>query len=1107
MQTAPSWWAYLFGSPHKTEYRFIIDGRIYDASHIMGVPVIEKPLMQEPTFGRCCTGSLTITILPIDGVEIPKAAEVSVDCRLVSDDQTRSTAWVPQGRYYVASRSITGKKITLNCRDKMILTGQTYTDKTQYEEWPQKMTVVLDEILDILGVELDSRTYINPAYTVDYPNEDSPIAEILGMIAAAHGGSFIMTESGKLRLVVFPDTGTSVMHLNRAYMEMQLYSHGARSISRVTLSDIADNIYTTGDDTGIEISAACDYATQQIANAIGANLIGHAFQGYLIRGAYINPLLEIGDTFTAVFQGVTYNLIANSITITCSKLYTAVLENGVEEDDEEEYPYQDISNIRNDRKSGAYISSLKSYFGNRINRAEGFVSELVHNGNPVARLVANGETFTMQKLDETGAWVDCIYFNTTQSRYEISGDVKVEGAITSEDLSTGGRTTINGANISTGSIQTDQVTIEGSTFFRWDGENIYIINPRDTNQQIHIGAYDGANLGIGYTKDGGETWSTAMDFNGLHFTSGDYSKVYVSETEPTGGQYNVGDIWLESAPATKWGKLHEEYTWGEVKEKLWQEYVRRNAVNQYYWDGEHWILANDYSTEFEELHTEINQNRGEIQLLAQHTERNIQDVNTRVSEAEQKITPEAITNTVTSSTVYRNTIDGLNGSVDKLDKTINGNQGVLSRLQSAEQKITPEAITNTVTASTTYRSDIGGLNTRLNSAEQKITDEAITSTVTSSTAFTNLQNTANAKCKTYAQTTAPSGSGLATGDLWIDTDDSNKLYRYNGRTWDVVRDTQIALNKTAIEQNSKEIELRVEESTLTGQYLTSKINLTSNTASIDASHIDLKGYVTAADGRFSIDQNGYLKCSGAEVNGKFSAGYWTFNSVGAIYDDKNGKQIYLTVQNNTQGELRAFVYTDGAPMVVGVAEGYTLRLEGEWTRISAYTCDDSVIVSSYDSMVQDSSHVYEEICLYPQSAGGSYGDNQGYGRTSKGNIGTINKRWDVLWARIIHYSKLYDASSRSVKHDIKPMQDFGPIIDQLQPVSFVYNEDMGEGDDTRYGLIYEDTLPILPEICYAPPEEDLKKGERVGIEYNRLIPILLNEIKSLRARVKALEER
>ena len=39
--------------------------------------------------------------------------------------------------------------------------------------------------------------------------------------------------------------------------------------------------------------------------------------------------------------------------------------------------------------------------------------------------------------------------------------------------------------------------------------------------------------------------------------------------------------------------------------------------------------------------------------------------------------------------------------------------------------------------------------------------------------------------KTYLQTTAPT-SGMIVGDLWFDTDDNYKQYRYNGSTWELV---------------------------------------------------------------------------------------------------------------------------------------------------------------------------------------------------------------------------------------------------------------------------------------------------------------------------------
>ena len=74
----------------------------------------------------------------------------------------------------------------------------------------------------------------------------------------------------------------------------------------------------------------------------------------------------------------------------------------------------------------------------------------------------------------------------------------------------------------------------------------------------------------------------------------------------------------------------------------------------------------------------------------------------------------------------------------------------------------------------------------------------------------------------------------------------------------------------------------------------------------------------------------------------------------------------------------------------------------------------------------------------------------------------------------------------------------GEKLDALQPVTFVYDED--ENEQQRMGLIYEDTIEVMPEICTG--EESNK-----AISYIELIPALLKEIQELRARVAELERR
>lgn len=66
-----------------------------------------------------------------------------------------------------------------------------------------------------------------------------------------------------------------------------------------------------------------------------------------------------------------------------------------------------------------------------------------------------------------------------------------------------------------------------------------------------------------------------------------------------------------------------------------------------------------------------------------------------------------------------------------------------------------------------------------------------------SSSISTVSAVANAKIKTYRQSAAPS-SGMTAGDLWFDTDDNNKTYRYSGSAWTATDDTRIAANAAAI---------------------------------------------------------------------------------------------------------------------------------------------------------------------------------------------------------------------------------------------------------------------------------------------------------------------
>lgn len=461
MQNRPENWAAVFAVPHITEYRFLINGIEYREKDIQGTPAIERPLMQEPCIGRCCTGMLTLVIRQHENETIPKAAPVHAFCRLKARVGEAVTDWVDQGRYWISRRSASGGLTTLTCRDGMMLAGRTYLDKTQFIEWPVAMTEVFDEIVKLMGVEVDERTHIKSgaAYKVDYPNDDVLMSEVLSGIAAAHGGNFVMTASGKMRLIPYPDTQTPVQVIGQSYSRIKPLSTGQTTVSRVTLTDSANNQFTYGDDSGLELTANCEYATQEVVNLMcagyvlengklhapdgemvsgkvvlsddstmcngtitlsGDSIIGRSFIPYELTGAYLDPLVEVGDTVSIVRKEKEMLLVIGSIKVRCNKSYVCDLQHGVEDDDEDEVPYISAADLRAKR----YITTTSSYFGNRINRTEGFVSELMENDEPIARMVANATRFSMQRKNGD-VWEDCLYFDPVAKNYKFTGEVEI----------------------------------------------------------------------------------------------------------------------------------------------------------------------------------------------------------------------------------------------------------------------------------------------------------------------------------------------------------------------------------------------------------------------------------------------------------------------------------------------------------------------------------------------------------------------------------------------------------------------------------------------------------------------------------------------------------
>ncbi len=65
------------------------------------------------------------------------------------------------------------------------------------------------------------------------------------------------------------------------------------------------------------------------------------------------------------------------------------------------------------------------------------------------------------------------------------------------------------------------------------------------------------------------------------------------------------------------------------------------------------------------------------------------------------------------------------------------------------------------------------------------------------------QATADGKAKTYVQDDEPTGGAYNIGDLWIDTNDGNKLYRYSGSAWVSAQDGAISTAQSTANGKNK----------------------------------------------------------------------------------------------------------------------------------------------------------------------------------------------------------------------------------------------------------------------------------------------------------------
>jgi hypothetical protein len=119
--------------------------------------------------------------------------------------------------------------------------------------------------------------------------------------------------------------------------------------------------------------------------------------------------------------------------------------------------------------------------------------------------------------------------------------------------------------------------------------------------------------------------------------------------------------------------------------------------------------------------------------------------------------------------------------------------------------------------------------------------------------------------------------------------------------------------------------------------------------------------------------------------------------------------------------------------------------------------------------------------------------------TSANHITFHNGNGQVGFINTNGTTTAYNTSSdQRLKENIADADDAGSKIDAIQVRKFDWKAD---GSHQDYGMVAQELLEVAPEAVSAPEDPE----EMMGVDYSKLVPMLIKEVQSLRARVAQLE--
>jgi len=224
-------------------------------------------------------------------------------------------------------------------------------------------------------------------------------------------------------------------------------------------------------------------------------------------------------------------------------------------------------------------------------------------------------------------------------------------------------------------------------------------------------------------------------------------------------------------------------------------------------------------------------------------------------------------------------------------------------------------------------------------------------------------------------------------------------------------------------------------------------------------------------GSLTVNDKIYLQRSSASLLLPI-ASYW------------NGSGSPLT---GTKGDIVAIGNTGGDGLVFANGDTERMRINSSGNLLVATS--SGISASAGKLQIVGGSSTANAMGIKAAASGTAY--LAGFYNTSAGAVGFISTNGS---------STTYSTSSdQRLKENIVDADDAGSKIDAIQVRKFDW---IADGSHQDYGMVAQELQTVAPEAVLAPEDPE----EMMGVDYSKLVPMLVKEIQSLRARVAQLEE-